>query len=106
FFSDPFFLRQANFYHNQITQLTDPAQQEKTRNNQEAQATKQALKQGSRNLKTLSDAGVSIGLGTDSGINLGQWQGYFEHMELEMMVKAGLTPMQALVIGTGSAAHV
>ena len=106
FFSDPFFLRQANFYHNQIMQLSDPAQQEKTRNNQEAQATKQALKQGSRNLKTLSDAGVSIGLGTDSGINLGQWQGYFEHMELEMMVKAGLTPMQALVIGTGGAAHV
>jgi imidazolonepropionase-like amidohydrolase len=27
-------------------------------------------------------------------------------MELEMMVKAGLTPMQALVAGTGGAAHV
>jgi len=106
FFSDPFFLRQANFYHNQIMQLSDPAQQEKTRNNQEAQSIKQALQQANRNLKTLSDAGVSIGLGTDSGINLGQWQGFFEHMELEMMVKAGLTPMQALVIGTGGAAHV
>jgi imidazolonepropionase-like amidohydrolase len=106
FFSDPFFLRQANFYHNQIMQLSDPAQQEKTRNNKEAQSIKQALQQANRNLKTLSDAGVSIGLGTDSGINLGQWQGFFEHMELEMMVKAGLTPMQALVIGTGGAAHV
>ena len=106
FFSDPFFLRQANFYHNQIMQLSDPAQQEKTRNNKEAQSIKQALQQANRNLKTLSDAGVSIGLGTDSGINLGQWQGYFEHMELEMMVKAGLTPMQALVAGTGGAAHV
>ncbi len=106
FFTDPFFLRQVGFYRTQMTQLTDPAQQEKTRNNKEAQATKEALKQGSRNLKTLSDAGVSIGLGTDSGINLGQWQGYFEHMEMEMMVKAGLTPMQALVAGTGGAAHV
>jgi imidazolonepropionase-like amidohydrolase len=106
FFTDPFFLRQVGFYRPQMTQLTDPAQQEKTRNNKEAQATKEALKQGSRNLKTLSDAGVSIGLGTDSGINLGQWQGYFEHMEMEMMVKAGLTPMQALVAGTGGAAHV
>jgi len=106
FFSDPFFLRQGNFYHNQIMQLSDPAQQEKTRNNKEAQSIKQALQQANRNLKTLSDAGVSIGLGTDSGINLGQWQGFFEHMELEMMVKAGLTPMQALVIGTGGAAHV
>jgi imidazolonepropionase-like amidohydrolase len=96
----------VGFYRTQRTQLTDPAQQEKTRNNKEAQATKEALKQGSRNLKTLSDAGVSIGMGTDSGINLGQWQGYFEHMEMEMMVKAGLTPMQALVAGTGGAAHV
>ena len=106
FFTDPFFLREGNFYHNQIAQLTDPAQQEKTRNSQEAQSIKQALKQANRNLKTLSEAGVSIGLGTDSGINLGQWQGFFEHMELEMMVKAGLTPMQALVAGTGGAAHV
>jgi imidazolonepropionase-like amidohydrolase len=89
-----------------MKQLIDPAQQEKTRNNQEAQSIKQALKQANRNLKTLSEAGVSIGLGTDSGINLGQWQGYFEHMEMEMMVKAGLTPMQALVAGTGGAAHV
>jgi imidazolonepropionase-like amidohydrolase len=106
FFTDPFFLREAAFYRPQMTQLTDPAQQEKTRNNPEAQSIKQALKQANRNLKTLSEAGVSIGLGTDSGINLGQWQGYFEHMEMEMMVKAGLTPMQALVAGTGGAAHV
>jgi imidazolonepropionase-like amidohydrolase len=45
-------------------------------------------------------------MGTDSGTNLGQWQGYFEHTELEMMVKAGLTPMQALVAATGGAARV
>lgn len=106
FFTDPFFLREAKFYRPQMMQLSDPAQQEKTRNNQEAQSIKQALKQANRNLKTLSEAGVSIGLGTDSGINLGQWQGYFEHMEMEMMVKAGLTPMQALVAATGGAAHV
>jgi imidazolonepropionase-like amidohydrolase len=106
FFTDPFFLRHVDFYGPQIKQLSDPAQQEKTRNNKEAQAIKQALQQANRNLKTLSEAGVSIGLGTDSGINLGQWQGYFEHMEMEMMVKAGLTPMQALVAGTGGAAHV
>lgn len=57
-------------------------------------------------MKILSDAGVLIALGTDSGINLGQWQGYFEHVELEMMVKAGLTPMQALVAATSGAARV
>jgi imidazolonepropionase-like amidohydrolase len=57
-------------------------------------------------MKTLSDAGIVIAMGTDSGANLGQWQGYFEHVELEYMIKAGLTPMQALVAATGGAAKV
>ncbi len=106
FFSDPFFVRRMDAYRPQVTLLSDPAQQEKTRTNKDAQAIKTALEQGSRNLKRLSDAGVAIALGTDSGANLGQWQGYFEHMELEMMVKAGLTPMQVLVAATGGAARV
>ena len=47
---------------------------------------------------------MTIALGTDTGTNEGQWQGYFEHIELEEMVKSGLSPMQALVAGTGGAA--
>jgi imidazolonepropionase-like amidohydrolase len=58
-------------------------------------------------LKLLSDAGVSIAMGTDSGANLvGRWQGYFEHTEMEMMVTAGMTPMQTIVAATGAAARV
>jgi len=106
FFSDPFFLRHADFYRGAITELTDPARQEKTRNSPEAKMIKEAIKQGSRNLKTLSDAGVAIAMGTDTGANVGQWQGYFEHVEMEMMVEAGMTPMQVLVAATGGAAHV
>jgi imidazolonepropionase-like amidohydrolase len=106
FFTDPFFLRHADFYRAEMTELTDPARQEKTRNSEEAKTIKEAIKQGSRNLKTLSDAGVSIAMGTDTGANVGQWQGYFEHVEMEMMVQAGMTPMQVLVASTGGAAHV
>jgi imidazolonepropionase-like amidohydrolase len=106
FFTDPFFIRHINDYRPEMTTLTDPAMQEKTRNSKEAQSIKVALQQGSRNMKTLSDAGVLIAMGTDTGTNLGQWQGYFEHVELEYMVKAGLTPMQALVSATGAAARV
>jgi imidazolonepropionase-like amidohydrolase len=106
FFGDPFFVRHLDAYRPQVTLLSSPAQQEKTRNSREAQAIKPALEQGMRNLKRLSDAGALIAMGTDSGANLGQWQGYFEHVELEMMVKAGLTPMQALVAATGGASSV
>ena len=81
--------------------------QEKTRGNKEAQAIKAALDQALRNLKRLSDGGVTIAMGTDTGANLmGRWQGFFEHTELELMVKAGLTPMQTLVAATGGAARV
>jgi imidazolonepropionase-like amidohydrolase len=89
-----------------MTELTDPVLQEKTRTSKQAQAIKTALVQANRNLKILADAGVPIAMGTDTGAGGGRWQGYFEHVELEMMVKAGLTPMQVLVASTSGAARV
>ncbi len=82
FFSDPFFQRGQALYGPQVTQVSDPAWQEKTRSDKGAQATKAALDQAIRNLKRLSDGGVAIAMGTDTGANLvGRWQGFFEHME-------------------------
>jgi imidazolonepropionase-like amidohydrolase len=69
-----------------------------------AQKYKAALDVASANLKRMKDAGVRIAFGTDSGPPA-RFQGYFEHMELEMMVKAGLTPMDAIVSATGDAAR-
>ena len=65
---------------------------------------KEALEVAKRNLKTLSDAGVRIAMGTDTG-PAGRWQGFFEHLELEMMVDAGMTPMQVVVAATSGAAE-
>ena len=104
FFTDPFFLRHADAYRRDMTKLSDAMSQEKMRKSPEAQTIKVALQQGSRNLKTLSDAGVLIALGTDTGTNEGQWQGYFEQVEMDMMAKAGMSPMKVLVASTGGAA--
>lgn len=46
-------------------------------------------------------AGVRYGMGTDSGPTA-RFPGYFAHWELELMVKAGLTPLQALTAATGT----
>ncbi len=50
------------------------------------------------NLKKLSDAGVRIAFGTDSGGAADRFfvQGFSEHREMELMVHAGLTPMQVI----------
>ena len=108
YFEDPFFLRGLDVYATEMALLKDPEQQEATRNNPRAQEIKLALDQAMRNLKLLSDAGVTIAMGSDSGSanDWGRWQGYFEHVEMEMMVEAGLTPMQALVAATGNAARI
>jgi len=103
--SDPFFTRGLAVYRTDLDEVKNPAVQEKIRGSNEAQMTKKALQQGSRNVKLLSDGGVTIALGTDSGASIGRWQGYNEHRELELMVQAGLTAMQALVAATGGAAR-
>lgn len=109
FFDDPFFLRGNSLYRFEVNVLSDPKRQETVRNNKNAQAIKTALEQNMKNLKMLSDAGVAIAMGTDTGAagpgNYGRWQGYFEHLELEYMVKAGMTPMQTIVATTGVAAR-
>jgi len=61
---------------------------------------------GQQNLKRLFDAGVNVGFGTDSGALPGRIPGFAEHHELELMVQAGLTPMQAITAATGENAKL
>jgi imidazolonepropionase-like amidohydrolase len=61
---------------------------------------------GQQNLKKLFDAGVNVGFGTDSGALPGRIPGFAEHRELELMVEAGLTPMQAISAATGENAKL
>jgi imidazolonepropionase-like amidohydrolase len=65
-----------------------------------------ALALAKRNLKTLFDAGVPIGFGTDSGAKLERVQGFAEHRELQLMVEAGLTPLQAIQCATKNSAEL
>ena len=51
----------------------------------------------------LHAAGALVILGCDTGLQNHFW-GYAEHRELELLVAAGLTPMEAITAGTGRAA--
>ena len=102
FFSDPFFAKEAD--PAVLEQLKDPDRQAGVKASKSAQQYKKALEMASANLKKLADAGVTIASGTDTG-PAGRFQGYFEHMEFDLMAKAGLTPAQILVAATGDAAR-
>ena len=55
------------------------------------------------NLSSLVQAGVPILAGTDAG-NPGTWYGLSLHRELDLLVKGGLSPMQALQAATAAPA--
>jgi imidazolonepropionase-like amidohydrolase len=102
FFSDAFFLREADSAV--LQQLQEPKRMEAMKASTSAQRYKTALEVASRNLKKLVDSGVKIAMGTDTGPPA-RFQGYFEHMELELMAKAGMTPAQIMKSATGDAAE-
>jgi imidazolonepropionase-like amidohydrolase len=102
---DPFFVKGVD--KDIPAQLKDPKRHQQIRNSngwKAGQQYKVGLEVAKRNLKTLADNGVRIAFGTDTGPPA-RFQGFFEHLELEMMVDAGLTPMQAIVSATGDAAR-
>jgi imidazolonepropionase-like amidohydrolase len=57
-----------------------------------------------KNVKKVADAGILVALGTDSGAQPVRTQGFSEHLEMELLVQAGLTPLQAITAATKNAA--
>jgi imidazolonepropionase-like amidohydrolase len=84
--------------------ITDKAYGEKIKNSPDYQRNMSAFKTAMINLKKIQNAGIKVALGTDSGAFPVRTQGFTEHLEMELMVKAGLTPAQAITISTRNAA--
>jgi imidazolonepropionase-like amidohydrolase len=80
----------------------------KPQSEDEKKATKDAMEgfeESSQNVKKLWDAGVLLAAGTDAPYP-GLFQGESLHHELELMVRAGLTPLQAIQSATYNAARI
>jgi len=101
FFDDAFFTAHAKA--SEMERVSDPVFMEQMSQSGMAAGYRIALEQAMENVKTLSDAGLPVAMGTDAG-PAARFPGYFEHLELWMMVDAGLTPAQALRSATGVAA--
>jgi imidazolonepropionase-like amidohydrolase len=82
-----------------------PEYAEKMRANPATAKNKAAFAMGLRNVKALREAGVTLSFGTDSGAMPTRLAGFGEHRELQLLVEAGLTPMEAIVCATHNAAE-
>ncbi|AHB47388.1 amidohydrolase [Hyphomicrobium nitrativorans NL23] len=87
-------------------QIDDPAWREKVLKEPRTAAARRSLAMNLQNLKTLHEAGVKIGFGTDSGATPLRVPGVAEHRELALMAEAGLSPAAALTIATKNAAEL
>ncbi len=98
---DPFFQKGTT---PEIIQAVKTTLKEKQAKDPEREINQKGLDIAMRNLKKLADAGVRIGMGSDTGPP-GRFSGYFEHWEMELMVEAGLTPMQVIQAATKNSAE-
>ena len=100
FFDDPWF--RQTVADDVIEQLQDPQVQASYRT-EDAAYYRQALPLAEQNMIRLHEAGVRIAMGTDSGPPA-RFQGYFEHLEMQMMEDAGMSPMEVMRSATSVAA--
>ena len=101
FFEDPYFLKEVEPAI--IEELSTPERMSRIAGSRSAQTYKAQLPTAMENVGTLHNAGIRVAMGTDTGPPA-RFQGYFEHMEMHMMVDAGMSPLNAIRSSTGVAA--
>jgi imidazolonepropionase-like amidohydrolase len=101
---DPFFTQAVDMAL--LRRWKSPLYAKEVQTNPNTVKNKAAAVIGQRNVKTLFDAGVKVAFGTDSGAMPTRIQGFAEHRELQLLVQAGLSPMDALVCATKNSAEI
>lgn len=101
FFDDEFFTQTAD--SEVVEQLLRDEVQARFRG-RDADYYRDALPLAKQNMIRMFEAGIGVAMGTDSGPPA-RFQGYFEHMEMEMMENAGMTAKEVLLSATQVAAR-
>ncbi|MBS1661729.1 MAG: amidohydrolase family protein [Bacteroidetes bacterium] len=102
--NDPFF--RNSIEPGVYEMITSAAYKEKVSKNPVTAQEKTALKIALKNAARLYRAGILVALGTDAGANPLRAQGFAEHLEMELLVQAGLTPLQVISIATANGARL
>ena len=103
FLDDPFFNRSIT--PAALATLKSPERQQKLAAGKHFSQYQGVLDTALANTRREIEAGVRYGVGSDSGPS-GRFSGHFLHWELQLMVQAGLSPLQALTAATSTNAKL
>ncbi len=103
FLDDPFFNRSIT--PAALATLKSPERQQKLAAGKHFSQYPGVLETAIANTRREIEAGLRYGVGSDSGPS-GRFSGHFLHWELQLMVQAGLSPLQALTAATGTNAKL
>lgn len=107
---DPPWLNQS-FFRNALEpgvyeMITSPQYKKSVEDDKKTAAENAAQSIEMKNMKKAYDAGILVALGTDSGATPTRPFGFAEHDELQLLVQAGLTPLQAITVATKNGAQL
>jgi imidazolonepropionase-like amidohydrolase len=110
-FADHPEIPQSAFFQHAVTPealalFSSDAYRQKVASDSSTAQHRQDFANASKNLKLAYDAGVKVGFGTDSGAMPSRLPGFAEHRELQFMVAARLTPLQAISCATKMNAEI
>jgi imidazolonepropionase-like amidohydrolase len=96
--NDPFF--RQSLEPGVLEMLTSDAYQQQQQDDKNRAKKMRAFMTAVVNLRKLDSAGVKIAMGTDAGAFPIRAQGFSEHLELQLMVEAGLSPLKVITCAT------
>ena len=82
-----------------LATLSSPEYRKTQAQSPELAIARQQYEVATKNVKRIAAAGITIAIGTDSGLP-GNFPGLWEHREMELLVRAGLTPLEVIRAAT------
>lgn len=102
--NDPFFIRSLE--PGVLEMLTSDAYRQQQQQDKTREKKMRAFMTAVVNLRKLDSAGVKIAMGTDAGAQPVRAQGFSGHLELQLMVEAGLSPLKVISCATQNGAEL
>ncbi len=102
--NDPFF--KASLEPGMLDTLKSDAYLKRLQDDPDREKKEADFKRAVNNLRRIYRAGIKVAMGTDSGAQPVRAQGFSEHLELQLMMQAGLTPLEVITCATRNGAQV